>query len=260
MSNIIDSGSLAAALANAQRFPFFKASLANATAGVAMSLWTAAGNPDAGAAPGSADGVCPDNTTQGALKQADAGAGTNHLLRFSAVGANAGTLLIYDRLWCNSGLDGNSTSLQSWTFPGLTRSTGGAGVELWIDCYTQLGATSRTINASATGAAGAITPSATIPATMRVGQCVRFSGANMEGLTAVSDCTIQTGGTGTTGNFGLTLRRLICDVPLAAANVSQVQQAISAALALIDAGACLELLIIPTTTTSGNVSGLVVVG
>jgi hypothetical protein len=121
-------------------------------------------------------------------------------------------VIAYDRLLHIGGLSGTSTSAQ--TVGGtLTRNTGGEGNQIWVEIYTQIGATASTITASYTNQAGT---------SGRTTQAVAIGGTNNRevtrvipltlqagdtGVQAVASVTINTTSTGTAGDFGITIAR-----------------------------------------------------
>lgn len=248
---------LIAALAGAQRLPFRKASASAEGAGTWHSLWAVAGTPGAGAAAGSVNGAIPSKATTGALPFTNPLA-TGYAGRLSAQGATVGTLIVYDRLWHNSALVGNVTTLQSFTAPSLTRETTGLGVELWGEVYGAMGATGSVFTAIYTNDAGTGSRSATYtqPANaLSVGQMVPFSlQAGDFGVRSVQSLQLGTS-TGTAGNFGLTLLKRIAEIPITAAGVGGVLDAIGLALPIIPADACLALMVMCSATSTGELQG-----
>jgi len=262
MSNITDMASLVAAedAAAGLNESWYKGSIACA-ANVVSSLWTANGNPGAGAAAGSNDGAICTKADAGAFTRlANAGAGVNHILLIEALGANIGTVMLYDRLWHSSGHNGTTLGPTSFTQPALTRYTGGEGVECWLDVYTAIGSTSRTATISFTHPVSGAGQSATVAtiASQAAGQCVRFTGAATDAIVSVQSVGLSAS-TGTAGNYGLTLRKLLAMVPLAGPVGGRVD-ALRNALRRVSADACLELLVMPNTTTTGQLGGSLVVG
>lgn len=85
------------------------------TTGAAASLWTAAGQPSAGAigsaAPG---GRATDKSTTGAMPFSNPASGTNHLIGADMQTSVVGSLLIYDRIF-DVAVNMNSSSAQSVT-------------------------------------------------------------------------------------------------------------------------------------------------
>lgn len=197
------------------------AAAAAPVAGRMTSLWQYEGTPSGGAAPGSV--AAPVNTTTGSLIQTDPGGGREKwLLGVTANGSTAGTLILYDRLLHISGLNGTLNTAQT-VGGSLTRNTGGVGNQIWVEIYTQIGASGTTITASYTdqaAASGHTTTATSIGATnFREAQRIipLPLAAGDSGVQAVASVTLAAT-TGTAGDFGVTVVRplLIIPCPLAA--------------------------------------------
>ncbi|HJX52071.1 MAG TPA: hypothetical protein VJ801_04830, partial [Polyangia bacterium] len=143
---------LVAAIAVAQQKRFYKQSMSTKAIGAWQSMWTAAGEPAAGAAAGSTAGVVPTSSTTGAIAFTDAGAGiTSYLARLQAMGTTQPLCIVLaDLLYHNSGFSGTNTGVQSVTSPpALTRpDNSGANNELWIEWYTATGSSSVNLTVS----------------------------------------------------------------------------------------------------------------
>lgn len=248
---------LVAALASAQQFGIYKPSATAKAASDWESLWLTAGNPVAGVAPGSANGVVPTDTTTGSIPfSAAGGSDTTYISNVQMLGATAGMLIISDRLWANSTLSGTVATAQTWTFPGLTRSTSGVGVRMWLEIYTATGSTAATATALYTNQAGTPGQSATaaLIASPVAGQMIPFilqSGDT--GVQAVSQVTLSVS-TGTAGNFGITLTNELALIPLIA-NVPVAFNAWDVGLPVVDPAACLSFKMHCTTTSTGIIGG-----
>ena len=234
---------------------------ANATiAGRPASLWRYDGQPSAGAAPTTV--AAPDNTTNGALKQASPGGGRQQwLTQFWVTGLVAGTVLLYDRLLHIGGLSGTTATDQ--TVGGtLTRHTDGEGNFIFAEIYTLVGTTGTTITASYSN---------TTPTSGRTTAAVTFGGTGRREVSRVILLPLQVGdtgvtavatadlgvSTGTAGNFGITVGH-----PLAYAGVGSPGSGGWRDFATglpglpeVEAGACLALLWFPATTTAPELFG-----
>ena len=252
---IATQDALVAALAGAQKRGFRKASANSEGAGTWQSLWAVAGQPGAGAAAGSVNGVIPTKDTTGAIPYTNPAA-TGYLGRLSAQGATPGTLILYDRLWHNSALVGNVTTLQSFTQPALTRATLGLGVELWGEVYTAMGVTGTVMTALYTNQDGIGSRSAsyTQPTNaLSVGQMVPFSlQAGDSGVRSVESLQLSIS-TGTAGNFGLTLLNRIAEIPLTAAGVGGVLDFFGLGGGVLEASSCLAGMVLCSTTSTGEI-------
>lgn len=233
------------------------AASAATVAGRMTSLWQYEGSPSHGAVPGAV--AVPNNTTDGGLKQTDPGGGRSKWLLGATPGASApGTLIIYDRLLHIGGLSGTVTSAQ--TVGGtLTRYTNGLGNQIWIEVYTQIGATSTTVTASYTdqdGNSGQTTPTNVIGNTgFREAQRLLplTLAAGDYGVRACASVTLAAT-TGTAGNFGVNIVHPLLECPCPTASVSAIRDCIvqipQGVEVLTDA--CLALAWYPATAASPN--------
>lgn len=241
-----------------QAFNFYKPSQTAKAAGAFHSLWKAAGFPAAGASPGSVNGAINTSATTGAFVFSNpTGGDTGYLARASATGATVGTLIIYDRIWTNSGLSGTSVVSQTFTQPTLTRYASGEGLELWFECYTPTGVTAVTITATYknTVPTGSRSATCALIASPVAGQMIPF--VLQSGDTGISelDAVILSLSTGTAGDWGCTILRRLAEIPLPVANVGQGVDAFDIGLPVIQNSACLAFMVACSTTNTGNVIG-----
>lgn len=216
-----------------------------ASVGHVMSLLTA--GPLGGAAPGAA--AVPARTLTGAIQQLD-GSGTQYIAQALLGGSQfSGTLMIYDRLSHQSGLDATVITAQTTNLPtaALTRYTGGVGVMAALEVYTQIGSTSTTVTISytnQTGTTGFTSPATLFGATSNrevARMMVLPLAAGDTGVQAVASVTVLAT-TGTAGNFGVTLFKPLLLIPLASASTAQVWDALlngCASMEPVQSGACL---------------------
>lgn len=246
-----------AALAGATPFVINKASATAEGAGTVHSLWKVAGTPIAGSNPG-ATGVIPTNTTDGAVKFTNSGL-QDYLGALSFRGATQGSITVYDRLFHVSGLSGTQTVVDTAVSnTALTRYTDGAGVELWAEFYTAIGASAATLTAKYTDQDGNTAQTATYahPANAEsVGQMVRLTlAAGDSGVRAVTNYHWSVT-TGTAGDFGFTLVKPLFTIGLSSANIATVVSALDHGLTKIEPSACLAFMVDCTTTNTGFISG-----
>jgi hypothetical protein len=190
------------------------AAAAATVAGRYTSLFTYNTTRTTGVAPGAV--AVPTNATPGGMIQTDPGGGRQKwLTQFSAASTQPGVLILYDRLLHISGLDGTNVGAQS-VGGTLTRYTDGIGNQIWIEIYTQIGATSRTITAAyddeggnpstsqavAIGNTGLREAQRIIPLTLAAGD---------KGVTEVTSVTLSAT-TGTAGDFGVTVAHPLVQV------------------------------------------------
>ncbi|MCL4822441.1 MAG: hypothetical protein KJ067_25210 [Vicinamibacteria bacterium] len=259
---------LLAASRRLQRRRLHKASASAEGAGTYHSLWRVAGDPGAGTVPaaGGAGGEIPIRTTLGGLALLNpSGDRVQRVLRWRGHKTSTGVLVIYDRLWACSGFSLNATTPQAVVgAPALTRPDAlGAGAELWGEVYSAGGAGAATLTASYTASDGTPGRVATYvqPANaLSVGQMVRFElqGADW-GLRSVESLTLDVG-TGTAGDFGLTILRPLAAIPFPVANSPGGFGSLDLELADLPSGACLALQMLCTATNSGLVVGEIEAG
>lgn len=203
---------------NTQLFELFK-TVTPQVAGCFMNLLYAKGIPGAGTYPSpGVNGAVPTSATAGALPFTNpTGGNTSYLSHLDVGSSQAGTLLVYDRLWHNSGLSTTSTSPQGITPTSLTRSTSGVGVEAWLDVYGTAmgaGATAPTIaytNQSPASATGQVGTAQGFVASAAINRCFPFSLAS--GSTGVAAITSYNNvASHTSGAFGLVLRRRLASI------------------------------------------------
>lgn len=224
-------------------------------AGRMHSFWLFEGTPPHGAAPGAVSN--PDNSTSGGLRQTDPGGGRQkYITGYQGGVQGAGTFILYDRLLHISGLSGTNATAQT-VGGSLTRYTDGAGNQIWVEIYTQIGASSTTVSASYTNTvptAGRTTLSTSIgntgfreqariiPLTLQSGDL---------GVTSVQSVTLAAT-TGTAGDFGVTIAHPLQTIPCTLAILANVRDNVSQLppLTEIKTDACLALAFLPNAATN----------
>jgi hypothetical protein len=179
-----------------------------------------------------------------------------YLLALNLWVTTASGAILADRLVHTSGLSGTSVVAQAVDSVALPdRAGAGEGVELWIEVYTQLGATARQVTASYTNQAGVAGRTATsstiaIPATARPSVMSRLTlQAGDTGVQSVQTVTLS-GSTGTAGDFGVTLLKRICVCPGTAANLMSGLGPTQTGLVEVDGDACPFAMISATGTVA----------
>lgn len=258
-----------------QKFRFIKAQSATLqAAGQHYSPWLLAGMPGAGAAPSSGvAGDVPTDATLGSVPFVNPPAGQGKLTYLQQLAASpsaAGMLLLYDRLWQNSGLSPTTLTAQtvaSVALPartpdpadqsGETFNTNGHGVEAWLDVYAVMGAGSTAPTISYTNSDGVAGRTGTLQGfvtTAAVGRVFNFSlQAGDKGIQSIQSYT--NGATMTSGTFGLVLRRLLASVAIPQAITGQALDWSALGLPVIPDDTCLELLWIPNGTSAVVLQG-----
>ena len=249
---------------NSSRLVIDKASLANAAAGQFFSLWTATGVPGAGSAPGAA--AVPTNATTGAMGFTNQTAPATSYLAWLAVqfGNSASNLEIHDRLAHMSGLSGTVTTSQGalslvTNSPGADRlgDVNYSDVQWWLEVYTVLGATG--VNATVAveyndGTTGNLAAIA-LGATPRAGRMYPLvSAVAGKFIRAVTGVTLSAT-TGTAGNFGITATRPRTSVSAPLLNKTEVFDWAQLGLPEIQNNACLMMIMLCGTTSTGTVRG-----
>lgn len=237
-------------------------------AGVWHSLWYAAGRPGAGAAPSSGlgGGALSSTSAQvsGQIPFADPVSGQSRLAKLSANAALAGTLLLCDRLWDNSGFTVTTTTAQtvnSVTWPSRDKDGATTGEDVLIGlevsaATTNAGAvTNCTMSYDDTGGNGATaTPAYNLPATMVQGTFVPFNlAAGDTGVQQVNSLTLGT--SLVTGTVHLVAYRVLDQIEINGAGLGNNHDAIASGFPRIYDGAVPFLIWVPTATTSLFLSG-----
>ena len=260
---ITDRNGIINALANSStRVLIDKASLPNTAAGQLFSLWQATGSPGAGATPSTA-AICTSALAGAIAFPNQTGPATSYHGLQAVAGSNSAiTVELHDRLAHMGGLSGTSTSAQGGlTLTGLSAARRGAsdysGVQWWLEVYTALGATgvnatvAVTYNDDTTGNLAAIA----LGATPRAGRAYPLvSAVAGKYIKAVNSVTLSAT-TGTAGNFGITATRTVSVMPAPTANKAESYDWAALGLTEIPNDACLMLLTLCSTTTTGTVRG-----
>lgn len=258
-----------AALGAGKKIDLHKASATAEGAGTWHSLWKVAGQPVAGATPsGGLAGSIPTLATAGAISRwtNPTGGAETRLLHAVISGSTQGKVILYDRLWANSGMSGAQTTTNTTlgATPDLTRPDAlGDGVELWGEIYTAIGATGATLNVQYTNQAGTTGQVATYahPANAEsVGQM--FPLVLAAGDTGVRKATAYhwSVSTGTAGDFGLVLLRRVAEIPIQLLNIGYVLDFAGLGMPQILDDACLSMMVLCTTTNTGLLQGSIVIG
>jgi hypothetical protein len=247
--------------ANNQLLSFNKVSMTSKAAGYFQSLWTAAGLPTAGAAAGSVAGNAPSSSTIGALGFVNpTGGALTYLTKVSNAMQTAGTLILYDRLVHTSALSGILATAQTVNSAALTRSTSGEDVQLFLEWYTATGATAVTVTCSYTnsdGVAGRTSIATTVAASPVAGMMLPLPlQAGDKGVRSVQTVTLSAT-TGGAGNFGITLAKRIAEMPILIASGGLVLDPFALGMPKIENGACLALMELVSTATTGLITGTI---
>lgn len=252
---------LVAAMATGDKVPFQKATVTG-TANAFTSLWLVPGVPGAGSAPPATPGEIPTRSTNGAIAgwTDPAGGQKAYLLGLSIATDDPGVYMLYDRLAHMGGLSGTVITAQTVNTAALTRYTDGIGVEIWVEIYTALGATSRTITATYTNendVTGRTTTAVTLGATPPASRMYPLPlQAGDQGVKSVQSVLLSAT-TGSAGNFGVTLVKRMADIPIAFPAAFSPRDPFDLGLPEIASSACLGMIVFTSVTAVGPALGLV---
>lgn len=152
--------------------------------------------------------------------------GNTYLARFAATVNVAGTLVLCDRLWHNSGLSATANTLQSftsaaWPARDMDGSTNGRGVMIGFEVSTVMGAGTPTFKLDYTNSAGDTGRTITTAAqatTMAVGSFIPIElAAGDVGVRQIVGWTLSA--TMTSGAYHLVAYRPIASVDITTANI-----------------------------------------
>lgn len=250
-------------LANhSQRKKFWKPSFTT-TAGHFFSLYGAGNEPEAAAVPVTGGGDIPTADTTGSLHFTVGE--QSYLMQVAVTAGQPGKLVIYDRLWQNSGLSGTvavDTAIPTMT--PLTRpDINGANTELWAEIYTQIGSTAAVLTVKYTNSAGTPNKSATFSKASSNNIVKRMFPLQLaSGDTGVQAVTSYSWSisTGTAGNFGLVILRRIAEIPLSVSNGGYLLDFAGLGMPQIPDDAALAMMVLCSTTTLGDLYGSLIIG
>lgn len=256
---------LISAISSGRIEAFYKASGTSEAAGTLCDLFTAAGRPAAAAAPSvGLNGETLSRTSAGVIPFTDAaGALTKYLSNLAAAASEASSLLLYDRLWQNSGIVVTTVGAQAITPVAIpSRDANGAalgdGIQAYLEIYTattNAGAVnnatiSYTNTAGTAGRTGTIT---SIPATAVAGtMCQIQLQAGDTGIRSIE--SISLGTSLVSGAVGLVLLRPLVFAGMAIPNVA-MQQGFDECGAKLWPGSALCLAVMSSTTVRPLVTG-----
>ena len=233
-------------------------------AGVFHTFWYTAGRP--GAAAANAAGVngraVTPSLVTGEIDRTNPGAGNAYLARLQTQLNTAGTLLLVDRLWENSGLSVTSTTAQAITPAAIpSRDLNGAALGHGVQAA---------IEWSAAGGAGP--PTVTLTYTDQdgnTGNTGTFSGNGTPAAGTVEIFTLDAGDSGvraptsfiqnatrTSGTMHLILFRIIAMLPGPLIYVGNALDVVTAGMPRIYNDSCLQLLWLASSTAGVNLSGI----
>lgn len=248
---------------------FFKVTTPTLVAGRPHSLWYLAGIPSAGAAPSSGiGGGTHSATVTGQMPFSNPVSGNTYLARIQGAASIAGTLMLCDRLWSNSGLDVTSTSEQTFTgsaqIPArdINGTNAGDGVFAAVEVSAATGAGTPTLTLKYTNSAGTANQTATniIPTVATSAQGAFYPIGLASGDNGIQKAqSLQLNTTWTSGTIHVVLYRVIARLELTSALVPQAIDALTSGFPQMFNDSVPFWVFIPSTTTASVVQGNMVV-
>lgn len=268
----LDNNKMLAAIAAGGIVPIYKASVANTASGQITSLWRAVGSPiwAQGAIPTTAS--TPTDATAGGISLPSFGSNTGRIYRFAPLGVFANTFMLYDRLAHMGGLSGTTASPTTQTVNLDVTTALAAGrctaldVEWHVEIYSDIGTTAANLTVTYTdvndagGKTVVLSGFSGASPLNRSGRCVQIVPTDGIQIKSIQSVTLSTSTT-TAGNFGITARKRLCSVgQLSAAVMSPSVDAVSIGIPEIKDTACLEMLVLPSSTSTNIIYGELVWG
>ena len=245
---------------------FAKAVTGTMVAGRPHSLFYLAGIPGAATAPSPGLAGAALTSYAGQIPFTNPVSGNTHLARFQGQATIAGTLVLADRLWHNSGLVVTTTTAQTvnsvaWPARDVNASTNGDGVRIGLEISTATGAGAATPTISYTdesgnaGSTGAM--EVAYAASSVAGTFYPFTlAAGDTGVRSIQSCTL--GVSMTSGTIHLVAYRELARLELTAANIPNAIDSLTSGFPRLYNDTVPFIFFIPSTTTTSNISGSVV--
>ena len=244
-----------------------KAVTGTMVAGRPHSLFYLAGAPGAAVAPTPGLSGAALTTYAGQIPFTNPVSGNSYLARLQAQCTIAGTLLLCDRLWHNSGFTITSTGAQTinsvaWPARDRTGTTNGFDVLCGIEISGATGAGTPTITLSYTdqdGNAGAsgVNSVATVASSIAGTFYPIGLAAGDTGVRSVQTLTLSA--TWTSGTMHLVAYRVLAALEITGANTPNAIDSITSGFPQLYDNTVPFLVFIPSTTTTSNISGQVVI-
>lgn len=245
---------------------FAKAATGTMVAGRPHSLFYLAGQPGAAVAPTPGMAGAALTTYAGQIPFTNPVSGNTYLARFQGQATIAGTLVLADRLWHNSGIAVTTTTAQtvnSVAFPArdVAGTTNGDGVLIGLEVSTATGAGAATPTISYTNQSNTSgkTGAMVVPyvAASIAGTFYPFTlAAGDTGVRSIQSVTL--GVSMTSGAIHLVAYRELARLELTAANVPNAIDAITSGFPRLFDNTVPFIFFIPSTTTTSNISGSIV--
>jgi hypothetical protein len=247
---------------------FLKIGAAMEAIGVHHSYAYTSGRPGAAVAPTPGLAGAALTTYAGQIPWVNPGSGNSYLARLQTTPSVAGALILYDRLWHNSGITVTTTTgqtINSVTWPARDRdgSTNGEGILVGIEvstATTNAGAITNTTltytNQAGTGSRTATM--ASFPATAAAGTFVPFQlQAGDTGIRSIQTLTLGT--SYVTGTIHLVAYRILARLECSIANTGASLDAITSGFPRLYNDTVPFLLWLPTATTATTNNGHLII-
>lgn len=252
------------ALAGMKQPQFYsKAASGTLVAGRPFSPFYTAGTPGAATAP--SPGIAGAALTSYAGQIPFPAASNNtYLARFSGiVSAQAGMLLLCDRLWHNSGISVTTTTAQTvnsvaWPARDDNGATSGVGVHIGLEVVTATGAGAATPSISYTNSGGTSgktsTTVDTYVASSAIGSFYRLGEATGDvGVQSIQSVTLGT--SMTSGSVALVAYRVLATLEISAAGVPNAVDVLTSGMPRCYDNTVPFLIFVPQTTTTTQLTG-----
>lgn len=229
------------------------------------SLWRYEGMPSAGTTP--TNGEIPTNSTSGSIPFTNASAGFEKWMTHISAGSNVpGTLVLYDRLFHESGFNPNITTEQTVqgnpASPAITRNTSGIGNIMFAEINTAVGSTARTLTVEYVSdtdvvASSSVQLGATSFAEANRVQILPMQGGH-KGVKSVRKLKMNLG-TGTAGNFSIVIGQPLAWIPIGVAGAVGWRDFTTGlpGIPKINDNACLCFLWLTSSTTAPEIFGAI---
>lgn len=239
---------------------YIKTAAAAPVAGAFQSLWDSTGNPAAGvlAVGNTTTGTVPTQATAGAWAKFTNPGTTLHNGRFTATTSQAGTLMLYDRVWhAGSFALSAAGNFAGWSgTTAVNRPSTGDGVMAWVEVNVVLAATATTITITFTNQAALTGQTATCAllassAARRMYPFVMPAGST--GIRSIQ--TINIGTAVATGSINIVLAAPVISAPVLVAGGGVVYDYLQTGNKQIQNDACLAGMWISNTATAPVLTG-----
>lgn len=246
---------------------FVKVLTGTMVTGRAHSLFYLNGLPAAGVAPSPGIGGEVLTTLAGQIPFTNPLSGNSYLARLQGQATVAGTILLCDRLWQNSGLDVSLTTEQVFTgaaqIPARDANGANAGVGVIgaVEVSSVTGAGTPTLTLKYTnqgGTAGQVATNIKATVASSIMGTTHFFGlaAGDTGIQKAESLTLDA--TWTSGTIHVVLLRILARLELTLANVPNAIDALTAGFVRLYDNTVPYLIFIPGATTTSNISGHVI--